>query len=438
MKRSTIDSMYKDIYVKGHPIFGQGLKFKADPLAFFEEIKTYNPGIQKFRFGYLPMVNLSHPELIKHVLQTNNKNYYKGREYMHLRPVLGNGLLTNEGESWLSQRRLAQPAFHKQKIQGFIEVMESSTEAMIDVIRTQPEVDLHDWMMKLTMDIVSRTMFGIQVKEDEERVEQALSVAIESSYGRVQRLINPPLWLPIKSIRRYNQSIRDLNEVVNTIISNRRQSKTRHDDLLDMFMYAEDEDTQETMSDSQLRDEVMTIFLAGHETTANALTWALYILNKHQNKQAQLLEDLKSNDWSYNTPYLNLVIKETLRLFPPAWAVGRRALENDEIGGVEVPAKSNITICAYQVHRDPELWDQPDVFMPERFEYEKEYHKFQYFPFGGGPRFCIGNNFAQLEMQIILSQFLRQFEYDCSKEIEKEPMITLRPKGGLSAQLTQR
>ncbi len=430
--------MYKDIYVKGHPIFGQGLKFKADPLAFFEEIKTHNPGIQKFRFGYLPMVNLSHPELIKHVLQTNNKNYHKGREYMHLRPVLGNGLLTNEGESWLTQRRLAQPAFHKQKIQNFIQVMESSTDAMFTIDQKELSADIHDWMMKLTMDIVSRTMFGVQVKEDEEKVEHALSVAIESSYGRVKTLINPPLWLPTKTVRRYNQSIKDLNEVVNTIVAQRRESRGRYDDLLDMLMYAQDEETKETMSDIQLRDEVMTIFLAGHETTANALTWALYILNKNKQQKQHLLDELESHNWAYDTPYLNLIIKEVLRLFPPAWAVGRRAIESDEIGGVPVPAKSNLTICSYQVHRDPEFWEDPHIFKPERFENEKDYHKFQYFPFGGGPRFCIGNNFAQIEMQIILSKFLRKFTYSCSNEVEKEPLITLRPKGGLPVRLTQR
>lgn len=429
--------MFKEKYIKGHPIYGQGLKFKKDPIAFFEWISAQNQGVQKFRFGPLKMVNLSHPELIKYVMQKHNKKYHKGIEYDHLKPVLGNGLLNNEGESWFKQRRLAQPAFYKEKMLFFKEVMLSSTQKKINEIIQLKETDIHDQMMRLTMEIVSKTMFGVTVEADEEKVENALAIAIEKSYARVQKVFNTPLWLPTSSNLKYKQSIDDLDEVVNGIINKRSETKERSTDLLDMLMYAEDEDTGEKMNPKQLRDEVMTIFLAGHETTANALSWAFYALDQNKEVKTKLLRELKENSWEISTPYLLWVIKETLRLYPPAWALGRRCIEDDEFEGVQIKKGENITISTYVIHRNPDFWPQADVFMPERFKDEKAFDKFQYFPFGGGPRFCIGNNFAIMEMQIILTEFLKSTSLDVKNETELEPLITLRPKGGIHVKINR-
>lgn len=423
--------MFKEKYIKGHPIYGQGLKFKKDPIAFFEWISNQNYGIQRFRFGPLQMVNLSHPELIKYVLQKHNKKYHKGIEYEHLKPILGNGLLTNEGESWFKQRRLAQPAFYKEKMAFFKDVMFTSTAGKIRELKSITHTDIHDQMMRLTMEIVSKTMFGVTVEKDEEKVEKALSVAIEKSYARVQTVFNTPLWLPTRSNLKYNQSIRELNEVVGGIIENRNQTGKRNNDLLDMLMYAEDEDTGERMDSTQLRDEVMTIFLAGHETTANALSWAFYALDQNKDVRNALLEELEANNWDINTRYLTWVIKETLRLYPPAWAIGRKSIEDDSFEGIQLSKGSNITIATYVIHRNPDFWTDPARFLPERFENEKSWDKFQYFPFGGGPRFCIGNNFAMMEMQIILTQFLKEMKFKVNNTVELEPLITLRPRGGV-------
>lgn len=427
--------MYKHHYVRGHFIFGQGFEFKKDPIGFFENMARENKGIQSFRFGYLPMISLTAPDLVKHVLQTNNKNYHKGIEYRQLMPLLGKGLLTNEGESWLSQRRLAQPAFHKKKIAGFKKVMEETVDEWVSKIVNKNEIDIHDFMMRLTMDIVSKTLFSTNVKGKEDVVEAALADAMEMSYARIKRLANWPLWMPSPENNRFKKAIDDLNGVVNGIIEERRNSGARHDDLLDMLMYAEDEDTGAMMSDVQLRDEVMTLFLAGHETTANALTWWVYMMSKHSEIRNMLVSNLKRSDWSYNEPYLKACLEETMRLYPPVWIIGRRAIGDDQIGPTKIKKGDNVLICTKQIHSSADYWTNPLQFNPDRFMGDTNYDKFLYFPFGGGPRFCIGNNFAMLEMQITAVKILQKLDLEIESNIEVDPLITLRPKGKVMAQI---
>lgn len=428
---------YKHHYVKGHFIFGQGFEFKKDPIGFFENMAKENKGIQSFRFGYLPMINITAPDLVKHVLQTNNKNYHKGIEYRQLMPLLGLGLLTNEGESWLSQRRLAQPAFHKKRIAGFQKVMEDTIDEWISKLMDQQKTDIHDFMMRLTMDIVSKTLFSTNVKGKEDIVEDALADAMEMSYARIKRLANWPLWVPSPDNIKFKKAIDDLNGVVNGIIDERRASGARNDDLLDMLMYAEDEETGAMMNNTQLRDEVMTLFLAGHETTANALTWWVYLMSKHPEIRTRLQEELKNDAWNYANPYLKACLEETMRLYPPVWIVGRRAIGDDQIGPTKVKKGDNILICTKQIHISDEYWDEPLLFNPDRFLGDKSYDKFQYFPFGGGPRFCIGNNFAMLEMQITAVKILQNISVDIEEHIDVDPLITLRPKGRVMAKLTR-
>lgn len=428
--------MYKHHYVRGHFIFGQGFEFKKDPIGFFENMARENKGIQSFRFGYLPMISLTAPDLVKHVLQTNNKNYHKGIEYRQLMPLLGKGLLTNEGESWLSQRRLAQPAFHKKRIAGFKKVMEETVDEWVLKIVNKNEIDIHDFMMRLTMDIVSKTLFSTNVKGKEDVVEEALADAMEMSYARIKRLANWPLWMPSPENNRFKKAIDDLNGVVNGIIEERRKSGARNDDLLDMLMYAEDEDTGAMMSDVQLRDEVMTLFLAGHETTANALTWWVYMMSKNADLRNKLISNLKRSDWDYNEPYLKACLEETMRLYPPVWIIGRRAIGDDQIGSTKIKKGDNVLICTKQIHSNADYWDDPKQFNPDRFMGDVNYDKFLYFPFGGGPRFCIGNNFAMLEMQITAVKILQKVNLEIEDYIDVDPLITLRPKGKVMARIT--
>lgn len=428
-----------------HPIFGAAMEFRKDPIGFMVSTAGKFPQISRFRFVYLRMVLLTDPEYIRHVLQINNKNYKKGIEYEHLKPVLGEGLLTSEGDFWLRQRRLAQPAFHRERIAGFVEKMVNCTDEMLNEWEKTKNnsFDLHAEMMHLALDIVGRTLLSTNVKSNASDVEHALDNTIAESYHRIQRLANWPLWMPVPRVLQYNRNRRILDGVVNTIISERRKSGEKFNDLLDMLMSAQDEETGEKMSDQQLRDEVMTVFLAGHETTANALTWTFYLLSQNPDKAKKMydeadavlqgkkpaVEDLK------NLVYTQQVIYESLRMYPPAWAMGRTALSDDEIDGYKIKKGDNILIIPYVVHHDSALWESPEQFIPERFTSEamKEMHKFKYFPFGGGPRFCIGNNFAMMEMQVVLAMAAQRFRLRLKDgaKVELDPLVTLRPKYGM-------
>lgn len=435
---------------KGNFLLGSALVFRNDPLNFLIKTAEEFPSFTQFRFAHLPMTLLSHPETVKHVLQTNNKNYQKGIEYEHLKPVLGEGLLTSEGDFWLRQRRLAQPAFHRDKIAHFAGQMVTCTEGILKGWENKEMVDVHSEMMHLALDIVGRTLLSTNVLDEANEVEKALEISIEESYHRVQALMNLPLWVPVPRHLRYNKSRESLNKIVAKIIEGRRNSTQRYNDLLEMLMDVQDEDTGEKMSDKQLRDEIMTIFLAGHETTANALTWGLYLLSQNPDVEKKYFEEIDtvlgrktpSLEDMRNMPYLTQIIHEVLRLFPPAWILGRTALADDVIDGHLVKKGNNILISPYQIHRDKNFWENPNDFIPERFTPEKmkDLHKFVYFPFGGGPRFCIGNNFAMIEMQLIFAMIGQKYKLRLEPgfKVELDPLITLRPKYGMKMQLTKR
>lgn len=453
MENKTTPSIKISKGPKGNFLFGSALDFKKDSIAFITNTEKQFPDFARFRFAYIRMVYLTHPDYVKHVMQTNNKNYKKGIEYEHLKPVLGEGLLTSEGDFWLRQRRLAQPAFHKDRIASFFSIMVNSTQSLLDEWEKKLDnktTDIHAEMMHLALDIVAKTLLSADVKSESNEIERALSVAIEESYHRVKTLINFPLWVPVPRHLRYNSHRKKLDDVVNKIIEQRRSSTQKFDDLLEMLMNVEDEDTKERMSDKQLRDEVMTIFLAGHETTANALTWAFYLLAKNPEVKTKLLDEIKtvlngktpSFEELKNLHYTQQVIHEVLRLYPPAWALGRSALADDNIDGYPIKKGDNILISPYVIHRSPRFWEKPDEFIPERFTPEKmkDMHKFVYFPFGGGPRFCIGNNFAMMEMQIILPMILQKFEIHLksNQDVLPEPLVTLRPRGGLMCKIERK
>lgn len=437
----------KTISPKENFLLGSALVFRRDPIAFIQKTATDFPGIAQFRFAHLPMTLLSDPETVRHVLQTNNKNYTKGIEYEHLKPVLGEGLLTSEGDFWLRQRRLAQPAFHRDKIAHFASQMVECADRMLNNWSDKKTLDVHSEMMHLTLDIVGRTLLSTNVLDEANEVEKALEVSIEESYHRVQALVNLPLWLPVPRHLRYNKSRESLNKIVTKIIDGRRNSEHRFNDLLEMLMDVQDEDTGEKMSDKQLRDEIMTIFLAGHETTANALTWGLYLLSQNPEIEKKYLEEIDTvlggkiptfEDLK-NLPYLTQIIHEVLRLYPPAWILGRTAIADDVIDGHRVGKGNNVMISPYQIHRSKSFWENPDSFIPERFTPEKmkDLHKFVYFPFGGGPRFCIGNNFALIEMQLIFAMIGQKYRLSLHPgfKVELDPLITLRPKYGMQMDL---
>ena len=424
-----------------------------DPLRFLSEsVKSYGDLVY-LRVGKINIYLINDPEDIERMLVTENRNFLKPKLLHLAEETLGNGLLTSEGKFWLRQRRLAAPAFHKKRIEEYGRTMVERTEKMLDFWNRTSHIDLHEAMMALTLEIVTATLFGTDIGQEQERkVGHILEVALDRfmDYQSFAYILLD--WLPRPKKLRFRKAKRELDEIIFEIIRKRRASGiTPEDDptLLGMYLAARDDDGS-GMSDEQLRDEAITIFLAGHETTANLLTFAFYLLYRNQKKRELLEEELDrvlgdrnpTVDDLPNLMYTKQVVKETLRLFPPAWRVGRENIESWRIGGYEIPAEAQIFACQWIVHRDPRWFNEPEDFIPERWteEFEASLPRYAYFPFGGGPRLCIGYAFAEMEAALVLATIARQvrLEYVGKSEPELYPSITLRPKEGLPAEIQRR
>jgi cytochrome P450 len=445
--------------------FGNLPAIQRDPLGTFLKGRAEYGDVVRYRGGIWHAYLVSHPDDIKHVLQDNNQNYRKGFSYQVLKPVLGEGLLTNEGDSWLSQRRLAQPAFHRQRIARVSDLMLDSGERMLKRWDDRPDkqqpVEVLGEMSRLTLEIVSRALLGTDVGSQADQVGQAVAELQAHVNYRATHLFSAPEKYPTPRNRRFHRWLRLLDGIVYGIIERQREALSpgpspikergnQRDGLLSMLLQARDEDTGQGMSDRQLRDEVMTTFLAGHETTANALTWTWYLLSRHPEIEANLHDELDrvlaGRYPAYadlkDLPYCRMVIEESLRLYPPAWAVGRYAVGQDEVGGYGIPAGSQVVMSQYVTHRHPEFWERPERFDPERFTPEKTAGRprFAYFPFGGGPRMCIGADFAMIEAQLVLAAVAQRYRLRLAPghKVEPEALVTLRPRHGLVMHLQTR
>ena len=354
--------------------------------------------------------------------------------------------LTSEGDFWLRQRRLSQPAFHRTRIAGYAEIMVREAEHMMSGWRDGDELDIHREMMETTLAIATRTLFGVDLGPKMPVIADALDAFIRQNAGvSVWQLI---LKLPTRKRWRYLRGVRALDEIVYGIIAERRASGMG-DDLLSDLLRAQDTDGS-FMTDRQLRDEVMTMLLAGHETTALALSWAWFLLASHPETQARLQDEVDRvlggrQPTASDVPqlvYINNVVKETMRLYPPAWVITRMAAEQVKVGGYVVPAGSNVIVSPWVMHRDARFFPQPELFDPERWSPDREQpaSKFAYFPFGGGPRSCIGNSFALMEAAILLAVVAQRFQITLvpGQAIEPLASITLRPKHGVRVRFRQR
>jgi cytochrome P450 len=390
----------------------------------------------------------NHPDDIEAVLVTLNKKFIKGRALRANKRLFGEGLLTSEGEAWLRQRRLAQPAFHRSRIASYADTMVRFTEQMLGGWRDGDGCNVHEEMMRLTLAIVAKTLFDADVTREAKEIGEALEVVMEVNTDP-RRLLFVPAWLPTPANLAMRRAVRRLDRVIYRIISERRASGRDSGDLLSLLLHAQDEDGSQ-MSDVQLRDEAVTLFLAGHETTAITLSWTWWLLAQHPKIEAKLHAELAAvlggrvptfKDLP-RLGYLEMILSESLRLYPPAWSMVRMAIEDSEIGGYRVPAGCGVAMSQYVVHRDPRFFDAPDEFRPERWENDlaKRLPRFAYFPFGGGPRICIGNSFALMEASLTLATIAQEFRLSLvpGQSVEPLPSITLRPKNGINVILHKR
>ncbi|MCL5999799.1 MAG: cytochrome P450 [Chloroflexi bacterium] len=430
---------------------GSLASFRQDPLAFLLNLAQTYGDIVHFRFGPAHTYLVSHPDYVHQVLVEDADQFYKTRQLKRiLGPSLGNGLLINDGESWRRQRRLVQPAFHMKRIEAYGKVMVAYAQRTLAGWQPGQTREIHHDMMELTLGVVAKTLFGADVSDRANHIGAAITTGLEVTNAQFSRLINPPQWVPTHDNRRGKQALRTIDEVVMGFIRARRASGEDRGDLLSMLLLAVDEDGTGQMSDKQARDEAMTLFIAGHETTANALTWAWYLLSQHPQAEAKLHEELASvlggRDPAMQDlprlPYTEAVIKETMRLYPPAWTTTRETIAPVTIGGYTIPTRRIVFISPYVSHRDARYFESPGEFCPERWadHFEKRLPKGAFIPFGAGPRVCIGNTFALMEARLVLATIAQHYRLALApgQDVTAEPLVTLRPRGGIKMVLHDR
>lgn len=396
---------------------------------------------------WLHYYQTGHPDYARHLLQENQRNYVKSDVFLHVRLLLGNGLLTSEGDFWRRQRRLAQPAFYKNRIQALYERMGQECLHWVDTWQQRidagtPTFPVYADMMALTLHIAGQTMLGYDNRSLADTVNRNFSYANEFVNRRIQRPINLPAQWPLPSHNRFWQAVQVMDRIVQDIIAHKRQHPGG-DDLLSLLMETVDETDGSGMTDAQLRDEVLTFYIAGHETSANVLAWALYLLATHTQLQADLAAEVAALPMDgalpqvgalMSSPLLGAVVQETMRLYPPAWIIPRKSLEADAVNGFRIHARANVVICVYRLHRHPDYWDTPDTFDPQRWldGRTEGLDKFAYIPFGAGPRVCIGQHFALQEIKLTLALLLRHFHIAYQgAPVTPKPLVTLRPDSPL-------
>ncbi len=408
-------------------------------------VQIHLPGLPHFFL-------IRHPEHIKRVLQDNHTNYRRSIGYEFLRMFLGDGLLTSDGAGWLRQRRMMQPAFARAKIQNFAPVIHECIDSMLTEwnAKAGTTILVAREMSRLALAIVSRALFGTDISAHAATIRTALDVALREVNLRSLSLVHPPIWWPSRRMRAFRQARRQIDQVVGGIVSARTSPEAAAgEDLLGMLIAARDENGH-AMSGQQIRDEVVTFLMAGHETTANALTWTLYLLARHPHAARDLLTEIKNTLGDRRAeaadleemPVLASVIQESMRVYPPVPAIERRAVEEDMFGDVRIPAGSVVELMTFAAHRHIDFWEQPGQFHPQRWNPEDDArrHRFAYFPFGGGPRLCIGSHFALLEAGLALTRILQEFELDTIPGQEPIPdaSVTLRPHNEMPMSLEKK
>ncbi|MFZ4814228.1 MAG: cytochrome P450 [Phototrophicaceae bacterium] len=435
---------------EGQPIIGMANTFGNDRLNTLTRIRDQYGDIAEMKFFHRSAYVLNNPEYVHQVLVKDADKFHKSPNMRrNLGRIIGEGLLTSNGDFHRQQRRLVQPAFHRQRISNYGDTMLALTQQRVEDWHERETVEIHDEMMTLTMEIVAQALFGTNLSGQSAEISQHVSLMIETGSRQFSRPLLL-LWsrVPTPANRRMMAATQRLDDVIYAMIDERRRSGEDRGDLLSMLLLAQDEESGVGMSNQQVRDEAMTIFLAGHETTANALTWAFYLLAENPAAQDMLTEEVDRvlggrpvavTDLA-QLPYSRMVIQEAMRLYPPAWITSRYAIQDVDIDGYLIPANSVVIASPYLMHHHPRYWQDPEAFIPTRFLTHEDSVKAAYFPFSAGPRVCIGNHFAMMEMQIVLITALQRLRFStvAGQQVEAEPQITLRPKHGIHLALEQR
>jgi cytochrome P450 len=434
--------------VKGGIFGGHFMQFRRDSTGFLQKLSELGD-VTCFKMGGQLAFFLNHPDFTRDLLITNNSKFIKGRALQRSKRLLGEGLLTSEGEQHLRQRRMIQPAFHREKIKSYAEAMTEYAVKMRDEWQDGEVRDIDKEMMRLTLRIVGKTLFSANVEDEADKVGAALTTIIEMFNYLLLPFSELLEKLPIPQVKRFNSAKETLDSIIYGIINERRTSGEDTGDLLSMLLQAQDEESGASMTDEQVRDECLTLFLAGHETTANALTWTFYLLSQNPEKEAKLHQELKQVLQNERVPtvedlpnlkYTESVLAESMRLFPPAWALGRLAIEDHEFGGYKIPKGSLVLASQFVVQRDRRFWENAETFSPERWEKQsvrEAQKKYIYFPFSSGVRGCIGEGFAWTEGILLVAALAGKWKLKLMPEqkIEMNPLMTLRPKFGMKMKI---
>lgn len=437
----------------GVPLLGHLGAFKKRPLETMSGWWRQYGDALRFRLGPKTLHLFSHPDFAEEILVQQSDRFvkvYDPRRPVGLALVLGNGLVTSSGETWKRHRRIIQPVFHRSRIAGMADRMAEVGEQRLAGwanLEGQP-IDIAAEMMQLALEVISQTMFTTSMSRHIGQISHALRVSIKYAFDSFHNPLLLPMWVPTSRNREFRSVMQFMDSLMYGLIAERRRTGTTHGDLLDLLLQARDEETGEGLTDQELRDEALTIFAAGHETTANALAWTWYLLASHPEAKARFHEELDrvlqgrtpNADDLQHLPYSRAIFDESLRLYPPVPAVQRKAATTTIVGGLPLPEGALVLVGTYNLHRHPDFWRDPEQFLPERWlNSERPAARYAYLPFGAGPRACVGIHFASLEGPLLLALIGRRYDLQLAQEsVEPELMVTLRPKGGIRMMLQPR
>jgi cytochrome P450 len=432
---------------RGGLVMGNLKEYKRDPIGMLLRLRLEYGDIVRNRLGPFVTHALAHPDHIKYVLQTNASNYVRGRFYERFKLFFGYGLLTTDGDFWLRHRHIAQPLFHKRQVDTLSEMITAPVSEMLErwygYAEARQPIDVVPEMMRLSLRVLGKAIFNLDIARHADKVGPAVRLGLEAMMpqGNLNDFI--PFWVPTPLNWRIRRARRVLHDIIDQVIEDHRTGRSEGGDLISLLLSAKDPETGAALHQQEVRDEVMTVFLAGHETTGSGLAWCLYALSKHPDVMRRLRAELGQVLGErapgaadvQRLPYLSMVVDESLRMYPPIWGYTRDAIEDDEVGGYRIPAGSSIFVSPYVTHRHPEFWENPEAFDPERFAAENAgaRPRFAYFPFGGGPRQCIGIHMAKLQMQLAIGAIVQRFDLHAvpGHTVKYGALVSLRPANGI-------